>query len=107
MQDDPCKNDGGFVKLEFIDNSKETNWQDKVLERLPVIIKSVQDKGYKASEIGIIVRDGKEGGLVLNSLIGYNNKCQAEEKNLYNFNVCFKTIHYCYPTLLLLFSSSL
>lgn len=87
VQADPCKNDGGYVKLEFIDNNKETKWQDIVLERLPLIIKSVQDKGYKASEIGIIVRDGKEGGLVLNSLIDFNNKCLAEEKNLYNFNV--------------------
>ena len=87
VQEDPCKNDGGYVRLEFIDNSKEIKWQDAVLERLPVIIKSVQDQGYKASEIGIIVRDGKEGGQVLNSLIGYHNKLQDEKNRKYNFNV--------------------
>ena len=36
-----------------------------VLERLPAVIESFQDKGYKASDIGIIVRDGKEGAQVL------------------------------------------
>jgi ATP-dependent exoDNAse (exonuclease V) beta subunit len=85
VQVDPCKNDGGFVRLEFIQNSKEQKWQDIVLERLPQIIESIQDKGYKASEIGIIVRDGKEGSLVLNTLIDYNNK-HSGKIDKYNFN---------------------
>jgi len=46
-------------------NNNEQIWQEIVLDRLPVIIESIQDKGYKASDIGIIIRDGKEGGLVL------------------------------------------
>ena len=40
---------------------RRMKWQDKVLERLPGVIESLQDKGYNASDIGIIVRDGKEG----------------------------------------------
>ena len=43
-------------------------WQEIVLERLPDVIESFQDKGYNASDIGIIVRDGKEGALVLKTL---------------------------------------
>lgn len=85
IQEDPCKNEGGYVRLEFIQNNDEMKWQDSVLERLPGIIESIQDKGYKASDIGIIVRDGKEGGLVLNSLIVYNNK-YPEKRDIYNFN---------------------
>src|ERR1035437_279695 len=85
FQGDPCKNDGGFVRLEFIQNSNEKKWQEVVIERLPHIIESIQDKGYKASDIGIIVRDGKEGGLVLNTLIDYNNKYPGN-RNVYNFN---------------------
>ena len=84
IQLDPCKKDGGFVRLEFITNDKETNWQDVVLARLPHVIESVQDRGYKASDIGIIVRDGKEGSQVLNTLIDYNNS--LEKGTLYNFN---------------------
>ena len=80
VQADPCKNEGGFVRLEFIENNDEIKWQDIVLERLPGIIESFQDKGYKASDIGIIVRDGKEGALVLKTLIDYSNNCSPEKK---------------------------
>jgi ATP-dependent helicase/nuclease subunit A len=86
VQADPCKNDGGFVRLEFIVNNDEQKWQDVVLSRLPLLIESTQDKGYKASDIGIIVRDGKEGALVLNTLIDYSNNCPVEKKARYNFN---------------------
>ena len=85
IQEDPCKKAGGFVRLEFVANNKEQKWQEIVLDRLPGIIESVQDKGYKASDIGIIVRDGKEGGLVLNTLINQNN-IYPEKIGKYNFN---------------------
>jgi ATP-dependent helicase/nuclease subunit A len=87
VQADPGKITGGFVRLEFIENEKERDWQDKVLERLPDVIKSFQDKGYNASDIGIIVRDGKQGAQVLKTLIDYSNNCQSEVKKTYNFNV--------------------
>ena len=61
VQTDPGKKEGGYVRIEFIENEKELKWQDKVLEKLPGVIESFQDKGYNASDIGIIVRDGKEG----------------------------------------------
>jgi ATP-dependent helicase/nuclease subunit A len=86
VQSDPCKNDGGYISLEFIPNTEEQKWQDVVLSRLPLLIESAQENGYKASDIGIIVRDGKEGALVLNSLIDYSNNCPAEKKARYNFN---------------------
>jgi ATP-dependent exoDNAse (exonuclease V) beta subunit len=86
IQADPCKKDGGFVRLEFITDDNEKRWQEVVLERLPHIIESIQDKGYKASDIGIIVRNGKEGGQVLNALIDYNNN-GLQQKAGYNFNV--------------------
>lgn len=85
IQSDPCINDGGFVRMEFIVNDYELEWKKVVLERIPVVIESLQDKGYKASDIGIIVRDGREGGQVLNTLINYNNSSGKNE--IYNFNV--------------------
>jgi len=87
VQVDPGKKAGGYVKLEFIENEEERKWQEIVLERLPGVIESFQDKGYNASDIGIIVREGKEGALVLKTLIDYNNNCQLRGKNTYNFNV--------------------
>ena len=85
VQTDPCKSAGGFIRIEFLSNSEEQEWKNVVLERLPVVIKSLQDKGYKASDIGIIVRDGNEGSRVLNTLIDYANKFE-DKSDYYNFN---------------------
>jgi ATP-dependent exoDNAse (exonuclease V) beta subunit len=87
VQDDPGKKEGGYVRIEFIEDSKEMRWQDAVLEKLPGIIETFQDKGYGASDIGIIVRDGKEGASVLKTLIDYSNSCSPEKKETYNYNV--------------------
>ncbi len=86
VQKDPGKKPGGYVKLEFIDNDKENDWQVTVMERLPDVIISFQDKGFKASDIGIIVRDGKEGAMVLKTIINYENNNPGISEN-YNFNV--------------------
>ena len=87
VQVDPGKTDGGYVRLEFIENEKERKWQEVVLDRFPGVIESFQDKGYNASDIGIIVRDGKEGAQILKTLIDYSNNCPSEKKQAYNFNV--------------------
>jgi ATP-dependent helicase/nuclease subunit A len=86
VQKDPGKKDGGYVRLEFIENGKQHKWQDEVLARLPHLIEYIQDNGYNASDIGIIVREGKEGAQVLKTLIDHNNKYTREEKSNYNFN---------------------
>jgi len=86
VQTDPCNKSGGYVRLEFISNNDEEHWQNTILNRLPAIIESFQDKGYKASDIGIIVRDGKEGALVLDTLIDYTNICPSEKKDQYNYS---------------------
>jgi len=86
VQTDPLKNDGGYVRLEFVQNTEDKNWKTIVLERLPKLLESLQDKGYKASDVGIIVRDGKEGASVLNRLIEYTNSCSPEKKEKYNYN---------------------
>jgi ATP-dependent helicase/nuclease subunit A len=87
VQENPDKNSGGYVRLEFIEDDKERKWKETVLNRLPGVIESFQDKGYKPSDIGIIVRDGKEGVLVLKTLIDYNFNCPPEKKERYNFSV--------------------
>lgn len=83
MQKDPCRKKGGYVRMEFVSDDEEKKWEQIVLERIPHIIETVQDKGYKASDIGIIVRDGRQGCQVLNKLIGYN---QQTSGGIYNFN---------------------
>lgn len=86
VQSDPGGKEGGYIRLEFIENSKEKKWQDSVLEKLPGIIETIQEKGYRASDIGIIVRDGREGALVLKTLIDYNNSCSEQKREKYNYS---------------------
>jgi len=86
VQKDPGKKDGGYVRIEFIDNNKEEDWRLMVLEKLPAIVESLQDKGYKACDIGIIVRTGNEGAQVLERLISYSESCDKNRKLKYNYN---------------------
>ena len=101
VQADPGHETGGFVRIEFVDNDYETvknkagkdvekpvrDWEDKVLEKMPSVIEYFQDSGYSASDIGILVRNGKEGTAVLNSVINYSNNCDSEKKIRYNYNI--------------------
>lgn len=82
-QKDPAKKPGGYVKISFVANPEEGKWEESVLEMLPSLIESLQDKGYRASDIGIIVRDGRHGAMVLNKLIDHSN--QLAPGNRYNF----------------------
>ena len=87
VQSDPGKKNGGYVRIEFIENQKDLKWSDAVLGRLPVVVESLQSKGYAASDIGIIVRDGREGASVLKTFIDYNSSCSDEKKQRFNYNV--------------------
>jgi ATP-dependent exoDNAse (exonuclease V) beta subunit len=107
VQDDPGKAGGGYVRLDFVEDNSENEevkeseisdhvnstsrtgarWQDSVLERLPSVIEAFQDKGFKASEIGILVRDRREGADVLNTIIEYSINCPVEKKSAYNYNI--------------------
>jgi len=86
IQEDPGKKCGGYVRLEFIKDDEECKSNKTVLDRLPDIIKGLQDKGYKASDVGIIVRDGREGCQVMNTLIDHSSLLELENDQRYNFN---------------------
>jgi ATP-dependent helicase/nuclease subunit A len=97
LQDDHAPGSGGYVRIEMInspvpekdaDSGEEfiaaaLKWQDSVLDKLPGIIESVQAKGYKASDIGILVRGSREGAMVLGKMIAYGNLHQGS----CNYNV--------------------
>ena len=101
VQNDPGKATGGYVRIEFVDYDYETvisksgketdkpsrDWKDKVLEKLPAVIELFQDKGFSASDMGIIVRNSKEGTDVLNTMIKYSNNSSAAKKEKYNYNI--------------------
>jgi ATP-dependent exoDNAse (exonuclease V) beta subunit len=87
VQIDPGKKENGYVRIEFIENSEESSWQAEVLNRLPSVIESIQDRGFRASDIGILVRDNKEGALILREIIDYSASCSIEKRERYNYNI--------------------
>lgn len=86
VQKDPGRKEGGYIRIEFVEDDPEKCWDDKVLVNLPGIIENLQERGYSASDIGIIVRDGKQGASVLKSLIDYGNNASPEQKSRYCYN---------------------
>jgi ATP-dependent helicase/nuclease subunit A len=84
IQEDPGKRNGGYVRIEFLADTDEGGWKDQVLDRLPEIIVSVLNKGYKSSEIGILVRDNREGAAVMEKIISFSSSLPEEEKQRFN-----------------------
>ena len=69
----------GYVRANFIEKDNESDWIEKVLEDLPLKIEEFQEKGYEARDICILVRNGKEGGLVADTLMAYRASSLAKE----------------------------
>jgi ATP-dependent exoDNAse (exonuclease V) beta subunit len=76
----------GYVKLQFIieekDNEDDLKYDDYVVSALIENICKVQDAGYKASDIAILVRKNSEGSKIANALLK-----KKEEGSEYNFDV--------------------
>ena len=101
IQVDAAKSNGGYVRIEFIDDEREENternnakkgkiirkWEDIVLWKLPSVIEAVQDKGYKASDIGIIVREASQGEAVVRRMIEYGTGADEKKRQKYNYNI--------------------
>ncbi|MFO7620110.1 MAG: UvrD-helicase domain-containing protein [Bacteroidales bacterium] len=86
VQDDPREKSGGYVRLEFVEEN-EMKWQESVLEKLPSVIEALQDKGYRASDFGIIVRDNREGANVIRRMIDYSSSMEPGGKPGYNYSI--------------------
>ncbi|MCU0409444.1 MAG: UvrD-helicase domain-containing protein, partial [Bacteroidales bacterium] len=87
VQIDPAGSGGGYVRIEFIEENDDLKWEEIVISLLPGYIEAVQDKGYAASDIGIIVRESRQGAMVLKALIDHRNSMPEDYNSRYNFNV--------------------
>jgi ATP-dependent helicase/nuclease subunit A len=87
VQTDPGRKEKGYVRIEFVEGTEENNWYEIILHKLPGIIEFIQDRGYHASDIGILVRNNREGADVLKRIIGYSASCSEEKKAKYNYNI--------------------
>ena len=77
-------NKEGNVKHYYFSSDKDETFADKALEQLPKTIKDLQESGYKANDIAILVRRAKDGVMVADKLM----ECKAEntdENIVYDF----------------------
>ena len=77
------RENGGHVKVEFIDTEEHSNWQEYALEQIPLQIEELQDRGYRLKDIAILVRTKKEGAEVANKLLEYKSQ-YADSKYKYD-----------------------
>ncbi len=68
-QEDPGKFSGGYIKMKIYD--RDENNGEIALDELPSLIEEIQDMGYKAGDIGILVRTRKEGQKVIERITSY------------------------------------
>lgn len=83
------KNQSGHVRIEFIpnENSRDAeapDWKEEVMERLPQTLIELQKNGYALRDIAILVRTGREGAAVADTLLKYK---AAHPDTGYRFDV--------------------
>lgn len=83
----PDGREGGYIRIEFAKNDDEGKTGEKALMRLPQVIMQCQDDGFRASDIGILVRSRAEGTEVLEYLTRYRESVDAGPGSRYNFNL--------------------
>jgi superfamily I DNA/RNA helicase len=83
----PDNKDGGYVRIEYIEDTNDQSFEEQVLDKLPSIIEELQDNGYSGSDIGILVRTNDEGAEVLKSILNYQSVADGSKRNRYNYNI--------------------
>ena len=68
------KVDEGFVSIEVVSNEEERKSTDIVLEKLPMLIADLEDRGYEPKDIAILVRRGVEGQQVADTLLSHKQQ---------------------------------
>ncbi len=75
---------GGFVKGVVLDEN-DTSFREGILDELPTWIMELQDKGYRAKDIAILVRYNSEGTAVAQKLMDFDRENNAEKKYCFDF----------------------
>ena len=68
----------GYVKLEFIpEDENEDGWRQASLERIPQLLESLVDRGYKPSDIAFLVRKNDDAAEITQYLLQYKKSGNA------------------------------
>ena len=78
------KDTGGYIRLSFIEDTKEEKWHEKVKERLPRDLEQLQAQGVSLGDIGILVRKNAEAKEIARLLLDYR---QEHPESPYRFDI--------------------
>ncbi len=78
---DPAR---GSVELNMYQKSDEESWKEMVLRDLPGKIEELQDNGFQAKDIAILVRKSDDGKRVIEQLLRYKNSPQSKNGYCYD-----------------------
>lgn len=70
---------GGFVHVEFLDQSEDSGFVDAANHKIIEILCDVQDKGYHLSDIAILTRTNNEAKTLADFLMNYANQHPDEQ----------------------------
>ncbi|MCF8379980.1 MAG: UvrD-helicase domain-containing protein [Bacteroidales bacterium] len=76
-------NTEGYISHQFFPEVNNSEYNEILSEKIPVLIRQLQDRGYKAGDITILVRKGSEGRDIAKILM--SDSSNPGQK--YNFNV--------------------
>jgi ATP-dependent exoDNAse (exonuclease V) beta subunit len=71
----------GRVQYLFIDSEEAEEgeqWKDLSLKALPALLEDFQERGYKPSDVCILVRANKDVPLIVNKLLTYKSSAEAK-----------------------------
>lgn len=76
----------GYLSFSFVkeDKDEEKKWKEIVLERIPLLMENLQDRGVKVNEIAFLVRGRNDEKLIADYLIEYKNSEKAKRGYSYN-----------------------
>lgn len=86
-QNSPGNKNGGYIRIEYVEEQDDKEFKNIVLHKLPQIIEELEDKGYSCSDIAILVRTNSEGAEVLRSVLLYQSEADEDKRSRYNYNI--------------------
>ncbi|AGA80258.1 UvrD-helicase domain-containing protein [Echinicola vietnamensis] len=85
-----AKNEGdfkGLVRMEFLETSneeEEPGYEEAVLAKIPEMVMTLQDQGYRPKDIAFLVRKKHQGAMITDALMAYKHEHPELE---YSFDV--------------------
>lgn len=86
-QEDPGKKTDGFIRIKQVGPDGDRHQKKVVLDELPLLVEEIQDNGYSAGDIGILVRKNSEGQEIISRLMEYSAGVSEEMRQRYSYQV--------------------